>query len=386
VEPAVLALPAERALQPTAPGVTWPAADGGALAERRTSARAAWVVTPNWERALGARVRTAAVADERHVYAGLDDDRIVALRLSDGELAWAFRSPNTLWSPPTVAGDTLYLTLRRGDVVALDAASGRERWSTAVGGSFFAAPVVADGVLYVAADEVIAGIEASSGRVLWRVPLDESRVVRAPLVLREHIVVTSGDGLLVFDRRTGVRTFEFPQTNPVGATSDGERVFSVATGFAVAIDPHERLPWWQGLRRLWTQVWIWGLAPLPPRPESLWIGPLRGDRLRGVQVPALGAELLFVADEPGTVRALRLANGGEAWSVQAGRQAGPPTLAADGLLLVGREALSLRSAGDGSELARLPLPAAERRQALVTERALVVLDGEGRVALHAAAP
>ena len=384
-EPPKLALAAEASAQAGAPGVAWPAADGDSLAQRRTPARVALSETPAWTRELGAPVRTDATSDGERVYVGLGDDRIVALRMVDGEQAWAYRSPNTLWSPPAVVGDTVYLTLRRGDVVALDAATGVERWSVHTGGSFFAAPAVADGVLVVAADELIAGVEAASGRVLWEVPLDETRVVRSPLILAEHIVVASGAGVLVHDRATGVRKYRFPQSGNVGITSDGTRVYSVSANFAVAVDLQARLPWWEGLRGVWTQLWIWGFASLPPRPESDWIGPTRGAPFRAVHAPALDAERLYIADEPGTVRALRLADGTEAWRVEAGRQAGAPTLTGSGLLLAGRDALSLRATADGAELARLPQPTAEQRRVLVIERGVVVLDQSGRVALYAAA-
>lgn len=384
-EPPTLALAAERGTQAGVPGVAWPASDGDGLAQRRTAASVGWSDTPAWTRELGAQVRTDAVSDGTRVYVGLADDRVVALRLADGEPAWAYRSPNTLWSPPTVVGDTVYLTLRRGDVVALDAATGVERWSVHTGGSFFAAPAVADGVLVVAADELIAGVEAASGRVLWEVPLDETRVVRSPLILAEHIVVASGAGVLVHDRVTGVRMYRFPQSGNVGITSDGARVYSVSANFAVAVDPQTRLPWWDGLRGAWTQLWIWGFASLPPSPESDWIGPTRGAPFRAVHPPALDAERLYIADEPGTVRALRLADGTEAWRVDAGRQAGAPTLTGSGLLLAGRDALSLRAPADGAELARLPQPTAEQRRVLVMERGVVVLDQSGRVALYATA-
>ncbi|MBM4415554.1 MAG: hypothetical protein FJ035_04745, partial [Chloroflexi bacterium] len=341
--------------------------------------------TPAWTRELGAPVRTAATTDGTRVYVGLADDRMVALRLADGELAWAHRSPNTLWSPPTIGGGAVYFTLRRGDVVALDAATGAERWRVGTGGSYFAAPAVADSVLVVAADELLVGIEAASGRVLWEVPLDEARVVRTPLVLPKHIVIAGAAGVLVHDRATGVRTYRFPQTGNAGLTTDGARVYSVSANFAVAVDPRERLPWWGGLRGLWTQLWIWGLASLPPSPASDWVGPTRGAAVRAVYPPALGAEYLYIVDEPGTVRALRLADGTEAWRVDAGRQAGAPTLTASGLLLAARDALSLRATADGAELSRVPQPVTDQRHVVVTERALVVLDQSGRVALYPSA-
>ena len=67
------------------------------------------------------------------------------------------------------------------------------------------------------------------------------------------------------------------------------------------------------------------------------------------------------------------------WEGEAGAQAGAPTLTAAGLLLAGVDGLALRDASDGSELARVALPAAIKREAVVASDTIYVVDESGGI-------
>jgi outer membrane protein assembly factor BamB len=56
-------------------------------------------------------------------------------------------------SPPTVAGDTVIIGTQAGQVVALDARSGKPQWTFQTQGRITASPVVAGGVMYVASHD-----------------------------------------------------------------------------------------------------------------------------------------------------------------------------------------------------------------------------------------
>ena len=71
-----------------------------------------------------------------------------------------------LYTPAVVEG-VVYVGGDGGDVYALDAASGEERWKTTVGRTW-STPAVADGDVYVQTmDGVLACLDRESGDVRW---------------------------------------------------------------------------------------------------------------------------------------------------------------------------------------------------------------------------
>jgi outer membrane protein assembly factor BamB len=94
-------------------------------------------------------------------------------------LRWAVAARATLFSP-TLAGGLVYGAGSGGGLVALDAASGAERWRAAgvrpaAGGC---APV-AGGVVYVGGSGGVHALDAATGRERWRFPPDEARFLVA---------------------------------------------------------------------------------------------------------------------------------------------------------------------------------------------------------------
>jgi alcohol dehydrogenase (cytochrome c) len=98
-------------------------------------------------------------------------------------VAWTFTQDRRLglWETfPVVAGATMYLTTNTGEVLALDATTGRRRWSyapdvdfLAAGGGAEVSPVhrgvaVGAGRVYLLTyDEQLTALSARTGRVLW---------------------------------------------------------------------------------------------------------------------------------------------------------------------------------------------------------------------------
>ena len=73
-----------------------------------------------WERALEAEVAAEPVAAGKFVLIGTVTRRLLALDVSSGELAWEYRLDDAgLAAAPSVSGDTLYLPMTDGRLVAL---------------------------------------------------------------------------------------------------------------------------------------------------------------------------------------------------------------------------------------------------------------------------
>lgn len=99
-----------------------------------------------------------------------------ALRL---RRSWSYQAGSWVTSTPTVVGGLVYVGTWAGKVVALDAASGRARWSENLGANpdstygqtrgVISSVAVVEGVAYAVSGSCQAGaFDATSGRVLWR--------------------------------------------------------------------------------------------------------------------------------------------------------------------------------------------------------------------------
>lgn len=119
----------------------------------------------------GSWVESSAIAANGMLYVGSSDSlKLSAIAPDTGREVWQFKTGGWTWATPVLANGTLYVgaisgypyyfegvTLRHG-FHAIDAATGREKWSFAlpsvagyVTGGVAAAPVIADGIVYVGA-------------------------------------------------------------------------------------------------------------------------------------------------------------------------------------------------------------------------------------------
>ena len=362
----------------------WAAPNGDAAGTRSTGARAALDGRVAWQRELASAVADQPVADERRLYVPLADNRLVALAIEDGREAWTYTAPVPIVAP-AVANGRVYVAQRRGHIVALEAASGRVLWETSVPANFFVAPIVADGWLYAFAPEAVYGLDAEDGRLLWRGATGSALAAVPPAVDDGYLAVAAGAEVLVYGRRTGERTFAHPQSPTGGLLVADGRAYVVSTRFAAAFPLDARLPWWEGLRTLWNQAWVWGAAPQPPARAVVWTSrfPPSQDSpvsaLAGMLPAALGHGLLAVARAEGAVRAYRQQSGELAWEAQLGAVAGAPVWTADGLLVPTAEGLTLRSPRDGAEVGRLASPASGRQSVVVTTHGTYLVAEDGRV-------
>ncbi|WP_436737195.1 outer membrane protein assembly factor BamB family protein [Streptomyces sp. BBFR102] len=103
-------------------------------------------------------------------------DRLQAFALADGARKWSVKSTHlTVFKEPAVVDGVLYVADSGRTVRALDPATGKERWqSKDLAAAGFQVPrqyVAAGGVLYVATDldkdGGVAALDAASGRLRW---------------------------------------------------------------------------------------------------------------------------------------------------------------------------------------------------------------------------
>jgi outer membrane protein assembly factor BamB len=112
-----------------------------------------------------------------------------------------------------VEGNTLFVTSGFGELVALDAATGAEKWVQKLDAPATGSPAVRDGIVYVTSrDSRGWAIDASNGRIKWELQAAPTPSVMvggtAPAVSDKFVVFPYGSGELVAAfRKGGVRVW-----------------------------------------------------------------------------------------------------------------------------------------------------------------------------------
>lgn len=79
--------------------------------------------------------------------------QLLAISRREGKILWTVQLPGSkMWSGPVLAGDRLWLASSKGQLVGVDAATGRIATQQDLGGPVYIAPVVAQGRMYVLTD------------------------------------------------------------------------------------------------------------------------------------------------------------------------------------------------------------------------------------------
>ena len=186
------------------PDADWPMAGGGPRNTSSVDGAFPEAVTEAWRTDIGGWPITQPVVVDGAVYVGTDR-RFQAVDAADGSQLWKIRlrerdadgvaSPEVAGSPAYAATDDVAFVVD-GDIVALDAATGDERWRwdlrTDVVG---AAPVTADGTVVALGNRSAALSHERPGfglgsRVRWTLPNQTTEMV-SPVVGGGHLYVVN---------------------------------------------------------------------------------------------------------------------------------------------------------------------------------------------------
>jgi outer membrane protein assembly factor BamB len=141
-----------------------------------------------------------------------------------GAPQWTVQTKGPISASPAVVGGTLYLGNNRGELDAIDVATGRVRWTFHVRNPLMSNPLVYDGIVIVGegnansttyvprrkvevgdGPNALLGINAASGTLAWRTPLNGTAM---PTPVIEN-------GLLVEDDGSGEITALTPSTGHI---------------------------------------------------------------------------------------------------------------------------------------------------------------------------
>jgi outer membrane protein assembly factor BamB len=136
---------------------------------------------------------------------------LIALDAASGRRVWERDLHAHLESSPLAIGDTLYLGDDDGDLLALRVSDGRVRWRLATPDAIKASPSHHDGRIFVADYEgAMFCADATSGKLLWRTnttrvrPFGLGGFYSSPAVAFGDVYAARDDGTVyAFDQRTG---------------------------------------------------------------------------------------------------------------------------------------------------------------------------------------
>lgn len=187
-----------------------------------------------WKFATGGKVLTSPVMDQGVIFVGSHDYNVYAVDARTGEQKWKFASRGPVSSTPAVANGVVYFGSYDGKFYAVDEASGKLKWKFSTAGErhfeakqlhgqqpatqtvpdawdmFQSSPVVANGIVYFGSgDGNLYALDAATGAQRWKFATGD--VVHAsPAYDAGTIYFGSWDSYLyAVDAATGVQKWKF---------------------------------------------------------------------------------------------------------------------------------------------------------------------------------
>ncbi len=311
-----------------------------------------------WHTRAGRAVRGSPAIGTSVIAVGTSDRNVVLLERATGQVIWRQRVPGPVAGGPLLAGDLLYAATQAvpdGRVLALRLKTGKVKWRTRTGGVTAPLALVGDLVIAVTDGGDVVALDAATGSRRWRRAL--RRGARAtPVPTTEGIVVaTLGDSLYLLDGATGAVRAQFATPGVVLGTpaTDGHRLFLATTaGKLVALSLPTLAVQWERLL---------------------------DDAVYGA--PALVGDTLYVLSARGTLWRVPVDAPDGARSVTLGVPAtAGPTPIAGGVLVAGVAGeVLLVDAGSDSVRWRMQRRGPIEEPALVRDRLLILVAGDGTV-------
>jgi outer membrane protein assembly factor BamB len=178
--------------------------------------------TTEWTQPL--QVVTTPAADNQRVYLATADS-IRALDAANGRELWSTAIANTVTAPLTLDREWLLAVVEPGEVLALRRSDGTITWRRAVGARTLF-PVASSGdALYLSlSDNRLVALALATGELLWEQRLPG--VISEPAASRDRIFVGSTDNVLYAFHRNGTLAWKWRNGGDViGVAIDNDAVY-----------------------------------------------------------------------------------------------------------------------------------------------------------------
>ena len=289
------------------------------------------------------------------VFAGSSDDKVYALRASNGHLHWTFPARGAVLSKIAAAGGLVYAGSNDANLYALRASDGHPVWTFSTGGAVQSAIVVTGPVVYAGSgDEILYALRVSDGSKDWGTSLGAGAT---GIAVTGGTVIAGADDNFVHALRAsdGRRLWDFP-TGAGGATG-----VAVAAGVVYAGSGDGKL-----------------YAIRAADGRKLWASSAGGAVESGI---AVADGLVYLGSNDNTVLALRASTGRQAWQASVGGPVTSGITVARGIVYAGGNDYVVRAlrASDGAAVWSFTAGGPVTSQIAVADRVAYVGSNDFRV-------
>jgi outer membrane protein assembly factor BamB len=162
------------------------------------------------------------------VYAG-QNGKLYAVDAASGKLRWT--SPNGpydgpasgWWYAPVVSGGIAFVVRnpgpgRPGTLYAVSARGGGQKWTLAAKQSLVPPPAAAGSLVYVSVDGALRALDATTGTQRWQLASSGANAFTSPIVSGTTVCVADSAGILAgLDATTGARRWTHTASDGIGA-------------------------------------------------------------------------------------------------------------------------------------------------------------------------
>lgn len=144
--------------------------------------------------------------DGAALYLADDTGQVIRLDAATGKAVWVSKLEGAIRSSPAVSGGVVYLGSGGNHCYALSADTGKTLWDQHTAGAVTTAPIVIGGiVVFAAADGNVYGLGTRDGRKAWSQSFDPDPSTQAMAYDGQYLYVTSGSVLARLDPSNGTR-------------------------------------------------------------------------------------------------------------------------------------------------------------------------------------
>lgn len=179
--------------------------------------------SPRWEFATDGAVASTPAVSQGTVYvaSGTDEDEtknngnLYAVEAVTGRQRWVSHLGTDSVSTPAITGETVYVGSQDGYLHAVEADTGKEKWRFLTGdwaGLWVrSSPVVTDGTVYVGGgDNTLYAVDATTGTKQWTFKVGgDLGVDSSPVVADGNVYVSDGNYLYAVDATTGRKQWSY---------------------------------------------------------------------------------------------------------------------------------------------------------------------------------
>ena len=170
--------------------------------------------------------------DGSNIYAASQDGNVIAVDAVSGKQRWKIKLEIELSAGPGVGEGAVAVASKNGNVILLDAKTGVETWRVFVGGETLAQPLISEGVVIAQTiDNRLRALSLFDGKQKWEleqsVPALTMRGASSPVLVGGNVIAGFDNGrLLAVDLESGDIEWDSMLSMPTGR-SDLDRLADV---------------------------------------------------------------------------------------------------------------------------------------------------------------